>query len=406
MSNMRVAVVYDCLYPHTIGGAERFYRDVAARLARRHDVTYVTRRQWAVNEMPAAPPGVTVVTVSAGHALYTASGRRKIVPPLRFGWGLFWHLLRHRARYDVVQTCGFPYFSLLAARAACACGGPVVVTDWLEVWTSDYWREYLGPLAGRLGAAVQRLCIRVTGPAFVLSALHARRLLDEGYAGKPLLLSGIFDDGATVTSRSETREPLVVFAGRHIPEKGVAAIPAAIALARARIPNLRAAIFGDGPERPRVLAEIERLGLRDVITCPGFVPWPEVDDALRHALCAVLPSCREGYGLLVVEAAARGTPTIVVRHPDNAATELIGAGENGVIAEHATPEDLAAAIAAVHAGGSALLERTRQWFERHAPALSIDAAIAEYERVYADEVAHTSRLREPDQPEAGTVSCP
>jgi hypothetical protein len=31
---VRICLVYDCLYPHTVGGAERWYRDLAERLAR------------------------------------------------------------------------------------------------------------------------------------------------------------------------------------------------------------------------------------------------------------------------------------------------------------------------------------------------------------------------------------
>jgi hypothetical protein len=73
--------------------------------------------------------------VSGGRRLYTATGRRKISPPLRFGWGIFWHLLRHRGDFDIVHTCSFPYFSLIGARLACALGGPAVVTDWYEVWS-------------------------------------------------------------------------------------------------------------------------------------------------------------------------------------------------------------------------------------------------------------------------------
>ena len=30
---MRIAIVYDCLFPHTVGGAERWYRELAERLA-------------------------------------------------------------------------------------------------------------------------------------------------------------------------------------------------------------------------------------------------------------------------------------------------------------------------------------------------------------------------------------
>ena len=50
---MRVCVAYDCLYPYTVGGAERWYRNVALRLvAEGYDVTYLTMRQWDDAEAP------------------------------------------------------------------------------------------------------------------------------------------------------------------------------------------------------------------------------------------------------------------------------------------------------------------------------------------------------------------
>jgi len=389
---VRIAIVYDCLYPYTVGGAERRYHGIAARLATRHQVTYVTRRQWPAGETPDAPPGVRVVAVSGGRSLYTGAGRRNVSAPLRFGGGVLRHLLRHRDAYDVVHTCGFPYFALLAARLANTLGGPPVVTDWLEVWSREYWRDYLGPVGGRVGAAVQRLCVRLTGPAFVLSELAARRLVREGYRGHPTILRGLHDGVTGLAAAATARAPLVVYIGRHIREKGVVAIPAAIAQARQHIPELRAAIFGDGPERPRVIAAAERLGLSDIIDCPGFVSRDAVDAALDRALCLLLPSRREGYGLVVVEAAAHGTPSIVLRHPDSAATELIEPDRNGVIVEGDDAPMLAAAIEAVHAAGPALAERTREWFTGNAATLGIEATIEQLERTYAS-VASTHPRR-------------
>src|SRR5204862_6933309 len=133
-------------------------------------------------------------------------------------------------------------------------------------------------------------------------------------------------------------EPLRVFGGRHIPEKRAPAVVAAVAAAHATLPELRARILGDGPERPAVLAAIAERTLDGVVAAPGFVATDEVERDLSRALCLLLPSRREGYGLVVVEASARGTPSIVVRDPDNAATELVDEGVNGVIAASARPE--------------------------------------------------------------------
>ena len=117
-------------------------------------------------------------------------------------------------------------------------------------------------------------------------------------------------------------------------------------------------IFGDGPERERVLALVDELGLADSISVPGFVDAGEVHETLLRAGCMVLPSRREGYGMIVIEAAAAGTPSVVVRAEDNAATELIEEGVNGFVALSAAPEDLAAAIARALAGGLELRRST------------------------------------------------
>jgi glycosyltransferase involved in cell wall biosynthesis len=306
-------------------------------------------------------------------ALY-AHGRRRILPPLAFGAGVLAHLARHGGDYDVVHTASFPYFSLLAAGLLRRARGFDLVVDWHEVWSRDYWREYLGAAGGAVGYAVQLLCARIPQRAYCFSRLHRDRLHAEGLRGEATVLEGEYAgdlDGAAPLPA----ESVVVFAGRHIPEKRAPAVVPAVRRARATLPQLRGEIYGDGPERAAVLAAIGAEGMDGVVEAPGFVEGEVVDGALRRALCMVLPSRREGYGLVVVEASARGTPSVVVAAPDNPAVELVDEGENGVVAASASPEDLAAAIVRVHEGGEALRERTRAWFARNARRLSLDSSL-------------------------------
>lgn len=379
---MRICLVYDCLFPHTIGGGERWYRTLAERLvAEGHDVTYLTLRQWDRGVDPDLP-GVDVRVVGPRMELYV-DGRRRILPPLVFGLGVLIHLLRHGRRYDVVHTAAFPYFSLLAAAVARPLWRYGLVVDWFEVWSRAYWRDYLGRVGGAVGAFVQRLCARVPQRAFCLSRLHAARLRDEGMRREPTLLTGLYD-GPTARPEPVPAKPVVVYAGRHIPEKRVPALVPALAQARRRLPGLRGEIFGDGPERDDVLTAIAREGVGDAVEAPGFVDRDRVEQAMRDALCLVLPSSREGYGLVVVEAAARATPVVVVAGEDNAATELVDEGENGFVAVSAAPADLADAIVRVHAAGPGLREATADWFARNAERLSLEhslaAVLAAYDR--------------------------
>jgi glycosyltransferase involved in cell wall biosynthesis len=379
---VRICVVYDCLYPYTVGGAERWYRNLAARLAEQgHEVTYLTRRQWPIGSEPDLP-GVQVVQVAPAMELYT-HGRRRIAPPLIFGLGTFWHLLRRARRYDVVHTASFPYFSLLAAGAVRPLSGYRLVVDWHEVWTKEYWREYLGPSRGRIGWWVQRLCLGLPQRAFCFSRLHERRLRENGLRGSVTILEGEYAGELTAPS-PRPADPVVVFAGRHIPEKRVDALLPAVARARLEIPHLRCEIFGDGPERTSLLEAIAGQRLDEFVSAPGFVDADEIDRAIATALCVVLPSRREGYGLVVVEASARATPAIVVAGPDNAATELVDEGENGVIAASSSPEDLAEAIVRVHRLGYALRESTAAWFARNMLRLSLEHSLETVSATYAD----------------------
>ena len=376
---MRICLVFDCLYPYTVGGGERWYRALAEGIsARGRRVTYLTRLQWDPAK-GADVTGVDVLAVAPAMELYV-EGRRSVTVQLRFAWGVFRHLLVHGGRYDVVQTPAL-HLSLLAVLAARPFRRFRVVVDWFEVWTRDYWLEYLGPVAGSLGWVAQGMTARSRHEALCFSKLHARRLEEQGHRGRITIVEGlsVLPPENPAPARAE---PLVVFAGRHIPEKHAPAVVQAVARARERLPELRAEIFGDGPERQEVLRLIEAAGLDGAVSAPGFAAAEEVREKLRRGLCHLFPSTREGYGLVVVEAASLGTPTIVVDSPDNAARELVVDGENGVVAASAEPEALAEAIERVEAAGPSLRESTAEWFRRNRNRLSLESTLETLDDFY------------------------
>lgn len=380
---MRICIVYDCLFPHTVGGGERWYRNLAERLAGEgHEVTYLTLRQWDRGTTVDLGERVKIVTAGPRMALYTAEGRRRILPPLVFGLGVFSHLLRRGRRYDVIHACAFPYFSLLSAALLRPLLRYELVVDWFEVWSRSYWLDYLGGVGGRVGALVQHLCALVPQRAFCFSELHAKRLREEGLHGSVTVLRGLYA-GTTEPITPRQADPVVLFAARLIPEKQVTLGVAAMAQAARRIEGLRGEFLGDGPERAALEEAIAAHGLQEIVSAPGFADAETVDAEMRRALCMLLPSRREGYGMVVVEAAARGTPSVVVAGEDNAATELIREGVNGTIAARAESEAIADAIVRIHDAGLRLRETTACWFAEHSGELSLEASVRTVLETYA-----------------------
>ncbi len=403
---MRICLVYDCLFPYTVGGAERWYRNLAERLAAEgHEVTYLTLRQWEPGAKLDLDPRVHVATAGPRMALYTESGRRRILPPLVFGLGVLWHLLRRGRRYEVLHTCSFPYFSLLAAALVRPLGRFRLVVDWHEVWSAAYWREYLGPVGGVVGQTVQRLCARVPQRAFCFSRLHARRLQAEGLRSTPTVLEGEYA-GSLETPVAQTGEQLVVFAGRLIPEKRAPLAVAAFAVAAARIDGLRGAFYGGGPEHAALVQAIAEHGLQEIAVAPGFVDTAVLDAALARALCMLSTSRREGYGMVVVEASAHAVPSVVVAGEDNAAVELVEEGVNGFVAPDDDPQAIAAAIVRVHEAGMAMRERTARWFAENAQRLSLESSLKTVLESYARAGEVSASDPDGDKHATSTVSSP
>ena len=232
---MRICLVYDCLFPYTVGGAERWYRNLGERLAADgHEVTYLTLRQWPRREKGHVP-GVRVVPVGPRLALYASSGRRRILPPLVFGLGVFAHLLWRGGRYDVVHTASFPYFSLLAAArpapaAALRAGGrlargldPRLLDRVPGPRSAAGWAiSCSGPASGSPSA---RSASRASTP---------RRLARTGLPGQSRSCSRAMYAGPLEARDARRAGAPIVFAGRHIPEKRVPALVPAMAALAAR----------------------------------------------------------------------------------------------------------------------------------------------------------------------------
>jgi glycosyltransferase involved in cell wall biosynthesis len=150
----------------------------------------------------------------------------------------------------------------------------------------------------------------------------------------------------------------LVAAGRLSVEKGFDVLLTAMALAVEQGADLQLDLIGSGPEQDRLAQLAAPLGgrVRMIPAQPREVLWRHMD----AAQVLVVPSRREGLGLVALEAIARGRPVIASR-----AGGLLEAVEDGVDGVLVPPEDVLALVAALHALPSA--SPTGEALLRHAP---------------------------------------
>lgn len=379
-TTLRIAIVYDRVYPASVGGAERVYRALAERLASAgHKVTYITADHWSPQPPPTIP-GVDLVAVATQRQIYGAR-RRRIWPVLAFALAAARLLVREGNAFDAVHSSAMSPLLAFACIAAARRRQTRCVLDWWEVWPTRYWQQYLGPRLGLLGALAQRLVARSPHQPVTHARLHDRRLHQLRGKDDAVLLRGVLDMPGHNVPAVPAR-PYLLVAGRLIPEKQVTRLIPAITVARKAMPNLRAVIIGEGPDREAIGTLIRALHMEEIIEMPGILAEEVLREYMRQALCIVVLSTREGYGLVIPEAAAMGVPALVLAHEDSAVSEFITAGVNGAICTSTSPQEVAEAIARIGDAGYPLRERTLAWFRENQELLAMDASIPTLLRLY------------------------
>ncbi len=333
----------DAVWPFNKGGKEKRIYEVSQRLSSYGRDVHIYTMQWWDGPKVMVLDGVTFHAISRLHPLY-AGNRRSFSQALLFGIAVLKLLFEP---FDILEVDHMPYFPLFSARLVCTLRRRKLFTTWHEVWGREYWTEYLGGL-GFIGTLTERLAISMPDHIVSVSEHTSERLRGMG-SSRPgsVLLNGV---DLELIERSVPAEPSsdVLFAGRLLANKNADILIRSISLLSGHLPDIRCLIVGEGPEREALIALVGDLGLEGKVKFIDFVP--DLYGLMKSSKVFVLPSVREGFGLVAVEANACGLPVITTRHHHNAARNLIVEGENGFLIDPDEVE-LAEKIEVVLGGG-------------------------------------------------------
>ncbi|MFC1437427.1 glycosyltransferase family 4 protein [Streptacidiphilus sp. N1-10] len=281
----------DCSHPEA-GGAEVYTREVLTRWAAAgHRVTWFA----------AAAPGAPAEERADGVDLVRRGGTLGVYRQARA-----WYAAQPRGRFDLlvdeVNTRPFGCGRWPGGTPAVALVHQVA----REVWSA----RFPAPLswAGRHLAEPHWLRSLNGTPVLTVSRSSRDSLQEYGVRDIRLVPEGLARSPRPEVPREP--HPTVVVLGRLAPVKQIDHAVEAFRLLRRTMPEARLWIVGDGPERRR----LERSA-PDAVTFHGRVDQARRNELLARAHVLVATSVREGWALVVDEAAAMGTPAIAYDRP-------------------------------------------------------------------------------------------
>lgn len=240
------------------------------------------------------------------------TGTYDAVPTWRLVWQLTRHVLQHDA--DLVVLPGFHRVEYWAMLLACIVSGkPRAV--FCDSTRNDKPRLYSKRL-------LKRIFFSLCDGYFGYGQRSAEYLLDNGARRDRIFercqaaaLPIGFDAATALAQRIEARrqhpDARFVFVGRLSPEKNLGTLLKAFAQFRAQRHTGTLALVGAGPARAALEAQAAELGLGSSVEFLGAMDLDAVTAQYARALCMVLPSTSEPWGLVVNEALHYGCPVLV-----------------------------------------------------------------------------------------------
>ena len=191
-------------------------------------------------------------------------------------------------------------------------------------WSGESRAEGHGALSFALRRGIERFVYRRADACVVLSRAFGALLQREFgvRADRIHVIPGgvALERFATLPSREAARtelgwtphRPTVLAVRRLVRRTGVDRLIDAVPALKARVPDVQVMIAGEGVESSALAARVSRLGLGDVVRFLGRVPEEQLPLAYRAADITIVPSVAlEGFGLIVPESLAAGTPVMV-----------------------------------------------------------------------------------------------
>ncbi|HWA51821.1 MAG TPA: glycosyltransferase family 4 protein [Patescibacteria group bacterium] len=372
----KIAFVSDSIYPYNKGGKEKRLFDISTRLSQKgHDVHIYTMKWWRGKNVR-TEKGVTLHAISPYYSLYSGN-RRSIKQGVMFGLAC---LKLINEDWDIVDVDHMPFFPLFSVKFICVLKSKKMYATWHEVWGSNYWMKYMG-IKGLVSAFIERFSVLLPDEIISVSNLTTTKLKGRLKSNKKIYTIPVGIDFEYIKAiRMSSKKFDVVFAGRLLSHKNVDVLIKSVFNLKRQFPRIKCLIIGDGPEKKRLEKLVSDLKLKQNVLFSGFIEnHSKVYSLIKSSRVFVLPSTREGFGIVVIEANACGIPVITINHKDNASKSLIMNNQNGITCD-LDPNVLAEKISIIFRRSANKEEKVK--YESFARVYQWENIINKLEKIY------------------------
>ena len=322
----------DVTHP-SAGGAETLTDAIAQHIAQTHPVTYFT----------SAYPGCKKEETYHGYRIIRRGG----VHTVMLHACLYWHIIRTKQeiyQHIIDQPHGIPFFSIFYRNH------PPVALMVMEV-AGDLWKNILPDAFLRAGKLAEKLWLTLYRARTIITISQSTKdeLIAHGISAHNIRLLPMF---TTVPIPRflppETLDtPKLLVLGRIAPVKQIEDAINAYRIAKKSIPNLRLAIIGKSDRTYQAYKQrlISKIAGDSAISLHENCTEEEKIQHIRKASLLLIPSEKEGYGLVILEAAAYGIPAIGYRVPG--VQDAIEHGRTGILVPPADIQALADAVCTI-----------------------------------------------------------
>jgi glycosyltransferase involved in cell wall biosynthesis len=288
-----------CIKNPLAGGAEVYFQEIFSRLVcRGHQVTLLSER-FPGSQPEEAIEGVRVIR-AGGRLTFNFTAGRLVGP------------LAESLDADVVidDLNKIPFYSPWHTKRP-------VLAILMHLFRGSIFHEVLPPMAAYVWLAETMLPLAYKQCRFaVLSESSKNDTARVGIAPHRITVIPPGTDFARFSPDfSIPREPLVLHVGRLKRYKATDHLLRASRLLKERGVKFTTVVVGDGDDKPRLEALAAELELGQAVRFTGFVPEAEKVNWYRRAAVLAENSVKEGWGLIVMEANACGTPVVVADSP-------------------------------------------------------------------------------------------